>query len=200
MAGFQTKRNNRHLIKEMRKNIPVLNYLNIDDYIGGLRSDWDLQCRYEISQDKTSMMKSLNPTIITKEDLIPLDNPISYEKNELPSHLSFGVYCGYWGLTFNCDNQFTFVVNVGRDEYFYHPLRVNDKIKHLDSQTQREFKKLVMKDWKSSCKTLLDMSQEVLPGYKSWSVTCCEKSTNLLKQIKDDRLITQNPGVSFLFL
>jgi len=193
MAGFQTKRNNLHLIKEMRKNWECLNHQNIDDYIGNLRIDWDTQCHLEISQD------NLTPTIITKEDLVPLNDPISYEKNELPSNLSFGIYCGYWGLTFNCENQFTFVLKVV-NEYFYHPLRVDDKIKHLDNQTQREFKKLSMKDWKSSCKTLLDMAQEVFPGYKDWSVTCCEKSTNLLKQIKDDRLITQNPGVSFLFL
>ena len=200
MAGFQTKRNNLHLIKEMRKNIPVLNYLNIDNYIGGLRSDWDLQCRYEISQDKSSMMKELNPTIITKEDLEPLDKPIIRQDGELPSYLTFGLYCGYWGLTFTYDQQFSFVVKVGRDGYFYHPLRVDDLIKHLDSQTQREFRKRAMEDWKSSCKTLLDKCQEVLPGYRNWSVTCCEKSTNLLKQIKDDRLITLNQGVSFLFL
>lgn len=192
MRGFSnsTKVKPKQLIKDICNNKKELNPSNIREYV-----DYKRKCYESIDRqfklDKDSLFLKEEPKVKTKDFTNSLR--ISY---------------GYWNLLIPTETKedFTVSVSVGSENGFcqtrYNPNDIQGILSSnkIDLETQKKWKKEVMSQWKHSCKVLLDEAEKRFPGLKMYSVVCCEKSMKLLKQIKDDRLITIHPGVCFMFL
>ena len=205
MAGFNTptKTNPKNLIKNLRKNTKALTPQNLEETVWSSRKNWDDDYGRRSPDAPLTRQEILEPEI--KEwwaDDNPEGNWTDKKKWE-GTKRHFLAMTDHWSFTIiqfpSGKKEFSFNVLVGKFG-IWHTEQVENFLKGHDDETIREWKRMVMKSFLPSVQFFLDEAQKALPGFKAWSITSSDKSTKLLKQVKDDRLVTLNQGVCFLFL
>jgi len=96
--------------------------------------------------------------------------------------------------------DFTVCCWMGTD-HMYHPDKIEYCIKStFGEETYRNWKRHVMSHFKDAMKYFLDELQSRYKGRSFYSFTCCDRSHKLLKQLGDERLVCQYPGIAYLLL
>ncbi len=204
MAGFNTptKTNPKNLIKNLRKNTKALTPENLDETIYVFRTEWDADYGRRRPKAPLTREELLEPK--TREWKAVANEKANWNNKAYEgTKVLFSATTDHWNFNIiqfaDGRKEFSFNVFVG-DSGIWHTGEVENYLVGQDEETIREWKRMVMKSFLPSVQFFLDEAQKALPGFKAWSITSSDKSTKLLKQVKDDRLVTLNQGVTFLFL
>ena len=204
MAGFTTtKTNPKNLIKNLRKNTKALTPQNLDETIDLYRSAWNDDYGQRYPNTPLTQEELLQPKVrewrVGGYKKPPKWNNTALERTKIlftgdTDHWHFQIIQFPSGK-----KEFSFNVLTG-GMFIWHTGQVENFLQGHDEETIREWKRMVMKSFLPSIQFFLNEAQKALPGFKAWSITSSDKSTKLLQQVKDDRLVTLNQGVCFLFL
>ena len=198
--GFGTSvKSPKQEIKNLRSSVRALSPTNIHNTVIGYREMWDADYPHRKHYNGISKESLLSPDS-SREVMTDSFKPSITNKKLIGMKMLFMARCGHWSLHVqvmpNGKKEFSFNVNAG-SVHTWHPTEAKNAIlQHHDKETYRQWKRVVMSEWKEASAWLPAEASKALPGFKAWSVTSDASSTRLMKKAG----IPVVSEVAFLFL